>query len=49
MNMHKGRNKWSVTKFIFGCVSMVVECAVSSIDTFFSPRTLQHNQDFNLA
>lgn len=49
MNMHEDRNKWSVAKFIFGCVSMPVGCAVSSIAAFSPPRTLQHNQDLNLA
>ena len=49
MNMHEDRNKWSVAKLIFGCVSMLIECAVSSIATFFPHRTLQQNQDLNLA
>lgn len=35
VNMHEDRNKWSVAKVILGCVRMLIECAVSSVATFF--------------
>lgn len=45
--MHGDWNKWSVARF--GCVCMPMECAVSSTAASFSSRTLQHDQDLNLA